>query len=130
MSKENIERGLALRLSLLDATTSAGLDDKLSAGEGMRRFGEYVYDAVLGNLWLRDGLDIKVRTLVCVITDVAMGLNEELEVHIKMALNQGWTETELIEVILHAGGYCGIPRGRQAMLVADKVFGAYRAAGV
>src|SRR5882724_8739250 len=100
MGNENYERGLAFRRSMLDPAASAGLDKAAASGEGMRRFGEYVYDAVMGNLWQREGLDLKVRTLICVVTDVAMGVEEELSVHLQMALKQGWTDVELAEAIL------------------------------
>lgn len=121
MSAENIEKGKKLRRSLLPAQVSEQVDAAIASGEGMKRFGDYVYDAVLGNLWHRDGLDLKTRTLITVITDVAMGVEEELAIHLRMAMNQGWTSTQLAEAILHAGGYCGIPRARRAMLTLDRV---------
>jgi 4-carboxymuconolactone decarboxylase len=39
-----------------------------------------------------------------------------------MALRQGWTEDELIEVLLHLSAYVGLPLVREAMLVARRVF--------
>jgi 4-carboxymuconolactone decarboxylase len=44
-----------------------------------------------------------------------------------MALRQGWTEEQLIEVLLHLSGYIGVPIIRECMMVASKVFKAYRA---
>jgi 4-carboxymuconolactone decarboxylase len=43
-----------------------------------------------------------------------------------MALRQGWTEDELIEVLLHLSGYIGVPIIRESMQVASKVFKRYR----
>jgi 4-carboxymuconolactone decarboxylase len=44
-----------------------------------------------------------------------------------MALRQGWSEDELIEVLLHLSGYIGVPIIRESMMVASKVFREYRA---
>jgi 4-carboxymuconolactone decarboxylase len=82
---------------------------------------------VFGALWTRPGLDLKTRTLVCVVTDVATGREPELALHLRMALRQGWTEDELTETMLHMSGYVGVPLIREAMLAASKVFAAVRA---
>ena len=43
-----------------------------------------------------------------------------------MALRQGWTEDELVEVMLHLSGYIGVPIIRESMMVASRVFKEYR----
>ena len=82
---------------------------------------------VFGNLWTRPGLDDKTRALICVISDTCTGREPELELHLRMALRQGWTEDELIEVLLHLSGYIGVPIIRELMMVASRVFKEYRA---
>ena len=84
-------------------------------------------ETVFGALWARPGLDLKTRTLVCVVSDAATGRDPELAIHLRMALRQGWTEDELIEVLLHLSGYVGVPIIREAMLVAKQVFADVRA---
>ena len=88
----------------------------------MQKFGDYAREAVFGLLWTRPGLDLKTRALICVITDTSTGRWPELELHLKMALRQGWTEDELSEALLHTGGYIGVPSVREAMIIASKVF--------
>ena len=95
----------------------------------MRKFGDYATEAVFGLLWNRPGLDVKTRTLICVISDTAMGREAELEIHLRMARREGWTEDELIEALLHMGGYVGLPLVREAMICARKVFTEMRAEG-
>ena len=75
----------------------------------------------------RPGLNMKTRALICVISDTCMGREPELELHLRMALRQGWTEDELVEVLLHLSGYIGVPIIRESMQVASKVFKAHRA---
>lgn len=125
MDTESYRKGTELRAVLLGSSLSS-MDQTAASGLGMERFSEYTRSIVFGNLWLREGIDLKLRTLICVVTDVAMGVEDELAIHIEMALRQGWTETELVKTILHAGSYVGIPRARQAILTADKTFARFR----
>jgi len=63
-----------------------------------------------------------------VVSDAATGRDPELAIHLRMARRQGWTEDELIEVLLHLSGYVGVPIIREAMLTASRVFAELRAA--
>ena len=93
----------------------------------MKEFIDVATEAVFGILWNRPGLDLKTRTLVCVVSDAATAREPELEIHLRMALRQGWTEAELTEVLLQLLGYVGAPCARDALLVASRVFAAVRA---
>ena len=92
-----------------------------------RKFIDLATETVFGALWSRPGLDLKTRTLVCVVSDAATGRPEELAIHLRMALRQGWTEDELTEVLLHLAGYVGAPLVREAMLASKKVFAEMKA---
>ncbi len=86
----------------------------------MRTFIDVATENVFGALWTRPGLDLKTRTLVCVVSDAATGREPELRIHLRMALRQGWTETELIETLIHLSGYVGVPIIREAMIAAAR----------
>ena len=88
----------------------------------MKEFIDLAQESVFGTIWTRPGLDLKTRTLITVVSDVATGREPELAIHLRMALRQGWTEKELAEVILHLMGYVGAPLVRDAMLVAKQTF--------
>src|SRR3546814_1986360 len=75
-------------------------------------------------LWTRPGLDLKTKTLICVVSDAATARWPELAIHLRMARRQGWSEDELSEVLLHLSGYIGLPSVREAMIVATEVFEA------
>ena len=92
-----------------------------------KKFIDVATETVFGALWARPGLDLKTRTLVCVVSDAATGRHPELDIHLRFALKQGWTEDELTEVLLHLSGYVGVPLIREAMLVAKDVFADVRA---
>ena len=95
----------------------------------MRKFIDAATETVFGALWSRPGLDLKTRTLVCVVSDAATGAEPELAIHLRMALRQGWTEEELTEVLLHLLGYVGAPSVREAFITAQRVFKEMRAEG-
>jgi 4-carboxymuconolactone decarboxylase len=95
----------------------------------MKEFIDVATETVFGTLWTRPGLDLKTRTLICVISDAATAHEAELEIHLRMALRQGWTEKELTEALLHLLGYVGAPAARDALLVASRVFKEVRAGG-
>jgi 4-carboxymuconolactone decarboxylase len=93
----------------------------------MQKFVDVATESVWGTLWTRPGLDLKTKTLICVVTDAATGRDPELALHVKMALRQGWTEDELTETLLHMSGYVGVPLIREALLTAKEVFAEFRA---
>ena len=88
----------------------------------MGTFIDTVTETVFGTLWTRPGLDLKTRALICVISDAATGREPELKLHLRFARNQGWTEEELGEAVLHLAGYVGAPLVREALLCAIETF--------
>jgi 4-carboxymuconolactone decarboxylase len=92
----------------------------------MQKFIDLASETVFGSLWTRPGIDLKTRTLICVVSDAATGRSEELAIHLQMALRHGWTKEELTEVLLHLLGYVGAPLVRGAMLTAKKVFAEFK----
>ena len=88
----------------------------------MKKFIEVATETVFGALWTRPGLDDRTRALITVVSDACTGREPELALHLRMALRQGWSEDELIEVMLHLSGYIGVPIIRESMMVASRVF--------
>src|SRR5438270_3973922 len=124
---ELYKKGMAKRRQLMgDAAVEAGAKG-VYADPVMQKFLDVATETVFGALWTRPGLDDKTRALICVISDTCTGREPELALHLRMALRQGWTEDELIEVLLHLSGYIGVPIIRESMLAASKVFKEYRA---
>lgn len=72
-------------------------------------------ELIFGGIWSSPGLDTKTRIMICVISDTATGRIGVLPEHIRMAMNEGWTEDELTEALLQLVGYVGAPFVRDAM---------------
>jgi len=123
MAKSELyEQGVALRNQLMGEAFAARMQQQVATNPTLQKFRELTAETVFGALWTRPGLDLKTRTLICVVSDTAMGRDPELALHLRMALRQGWTEDELTEVLLHMLGYIGAPLVREAMLTASRVF--------
>ncbi len=121
------EQGRAMRRKLMGEAYADRLDQSVYTDPIMKKFADISVENVFGGLWTRPGLDLKTRALVCVVSDTVMGRAPELAIHVRMALRQGWTEDELVEVLLHLSGYCGLPLVREALIEARKVFQEMRA---
>lgn len=86
-----------------------------------RRMQEYVTEACWGSVWTREGLPLKTRSLLNVDMLCALNRSNELGVHVRGALNNGCTEEEIAETVLHASVYCGMPAGMEGFKVAERV---------
>ena len=128
MSNDDLRaRGLAMRTQLFGEDFEQNLDQSTYLQDPvMQKFRDVAVENVFGALWTRPGLDLKTRTLVCVVTDAATGRDPELALHVRMARRQGWTEDEITETLIHMSGYVGVPLIREAMLTASRVFAEMR----
>ena len=81
-------------------------------------------DVLFGDVWARPELSPRDRSLITVAALVAGGSTEQLGGHLDRARQNGLTETELKEAIIHLAFYAGWPRAMSAITVAKRVFGA------
>ncbi len=82
---------------------------------------DHISRAARGDVWQREGLDRKTRSLITVAMLTALGKQHELKGHVRGALNNGATVAEIQEVLLHAAVYCGIPTAVEAFRTAAEV---------
>ena len=127
VGSETHRKGQELRRQLMGDAYVERINQTVYADPVMKKFMDMAAETVFGALWTRPGLDLKTRTLICVVSDAATGRAPELAIHVRMALRQGWTEDELVEVLLHLSGYVGVPLIREALLTAKDVFVEMRA---
>ena len=119
---ENYKKGTEIRRRLMGAAYADKMNKSVYDDPMMQKFGDYAREAVFGMLWSRPGLDMKTRALICVVSDTPQARWPELAIHLRMARNEGWTEDELSEALMHLCGYIGLPAVREAMLIAKEVF--------
>jgi 4-carboxymuconolactone decarboxylase len=83
---------------------------------------DYVTKNAWGEVWGRDGLDRRSRSILNLGMLSALGKEHELKVHIKGALRNGITREELAEIFLQVAIYCGAPAALECFRHARDVF--------
>jgi 4-carboxymuconolactone decarboxylase len=82
----------------------------------------YVTEAAWGSVWTRPGLPRRERSLITIAMLCALNRPHELRVHVTGGLNNGLTQKEIVELIMHSAAYCGFPAALDALRVAREVF--------
>ena len=116
------DKGLATRKQVMGEDFVAKAFD--SATEFTLPIQEHITRAAWGDVWQREGLDRKTRSLVTVAMLTALGKQHELKGHVRGALNNGLTPAESGEILLHAGVYAGAPAARSGFAAAARVIDA------
>jgi 4-carboxymuconolactone decarboxylase len=113
------EAGLKVRREVLGAEY---VDASLAAADDFTApFQRMTTEWCWGAVWTRPGLDRRTRSLLNLAMLTALGKPNELKLHVKGALNNGLSVSEIQEVLLHATVYCGIPAGLEAFRAASAV---------
>ncbi|MBT2341642.1 MULTISPECIES: carboxymuconolactone decarboxylase family protein [Pseudomonas] len=84
----------------------------------------YTAETVESDLWRRDDLSSRDRSLITVASLISRGHPTELKKHIGLALDNGVNPAELSETITQLAIYCGWGNGTTAVMVAGEVFAA------
>ena len=117
--ESQFDKGLAMRKQVM------GEDFVAKAFGGATDFTQpiqqYITRNAWGDVWQREGLDLNTRSLITVAMLTALGKQHELKGHVRGALNNGATPSEIQEVLLHASIYCGLPAAVEAFRTAAEV---------
>jgi 4-carboxymuconolactone decarboxylase len=82
---------------------------------------ELTDEVLFGDVWKREDLAPRDRSLVTVTALVALGRTEQLPNHLRRALDNGVTVEELKGAITHLAFYSGWPTAMSAGLVLKEV---------
>jgi 4-carboxymuconolactone decarboxylase len=117
--KERYEKGLQTRREVLGNEHVQRAQAKLN--EFNEPFQEFITRYAWGEIWQRPGLTRRERSLITLAMLVALNREPEFRMHIRAAFNNGVTEEEIRELLIHAGIYCGLPAANAAIHVAEEV---------
>lgn len=124
-NNSRFERGLAVRRAVLGAEyVDRALAD---ADEFTQPLQELVTEYCWGEIWTRPGLPRKTRSLLNIAMLVALNRPHELKLHLRGALRNGCSRAEIMEVLLQAAIYCGVPAAVDSFRIAREVFADARA---
>ncbi|KAF3405262.1 hypothetical protein EIK77_002192 [Talaromyces pinophilus] len=101
----------------------AYVDNALKNGstEFARAMQEFTTSYCWGAVWDRPGLERKQRSLINLSMLAATGKVHELAVHVRGAVRNGVSATEIREVFVQVCIYMGVPAGMEAFKASEKV---------
>ncbi len=71
------------------------------------------------DVWTRPGIDPRTRSFMTLVLMISLGQWDEFNLHVEAAFNNGLTQDDIKEAILHAAAYCGVPAGNHAFKEAS-----------
>ena len=86
------------------------------------KLGELTDQVLFGDVWEREGLAKRDRSLATVAALVALYRPDQLRGHIWRALDNGVTKEEIVELITHLAFYAGWANAGTAAVIAKQVF--------
>lgn len=120
MADQAYETGLEIRRRMFGAEVT---DRQIrEADDFTRDIQDLVTRYCFGEVWGRELLPLRLRSMLTVAMLVALGREAELKIHVRGALANGATKDEIREILLHAAIYCGIPAAVSAFRAAREVF--------
>jgi len=120
VNKEIYEKGLAIRREVLGADY---VDNAIRTADDFNRpLQELVTEYCWGAVWGRPGLPRKTRSMLNLAMLTALNRPHELKLHVKGALKNGLSREEIMEVLLQAAIYCGVPAAVDAFRTAREAF--------
>jgi len=79
-------------------------------------FARMVIEFAFGDLYSRDGLDLRSRELIAIAALAASGhAGPQLRVHVESAAGVGITRAEVVEVLMQIALYAGFPAALNAL---------------
>ena len=127
MTDDRLERGKQVRSEVLGAEHVRR--SLATASDFARPIQELVTEYCWGEVWSRPGLGRRERSLVNIAMLTALNRSHELGIHVRGALNNGCTVSEIQEVLLQAAIYCGVPAAMEALRVAEAAIEAAQGEG-
>jgi len=119
VNRKRFEEGLAVRREVLGAEY---VDKAIADADDFNRpMQELVTEYCCGAVWTRPGLARKTRSLINLAMMTALNRPHELRLHVRGALRNGCTKEEVMEVLLQAAIYCGVPAAIDSFRVAREV---------
>ncbi len=118
------ERGMAVRRAVLgdehvDRATAAITPETAD-------FQDFITRYAWAEVWARPQLTRAERSIATLASLVTGGHETELRMHVRAALRNGLTRTQIAEVIHHTALYAGLPAANAALAVMREVFAEQR----
>jgi 3-oxoadipate enol-lactonase / 4-carboxymuconolactone decarboxylase len=114
--------GLANRQAVLGAEHVAR--SLANAGSFAMPWQDFITRIAWGEIWGDPTIPWKTRSMVTLALMVALGREEEFRLHVRPALRNGVTKSELRALLMHCAVYAGVPAANGAFRWVRDVLGA------
>lgn len=119
VGENTFKRGMHVRRTVLgDSHVDRANNNKNVFNED---FQEFISLYAWGEIWTRPGLTKHSRSLITLAMLIALNRKAEFKMHVRAAFNNGLSVSELKEVIMQSGIYCGLPAANEALHSAQEV---------
>lgn len=118
MDKKRFEAGLKVRRSALGEEIDN--ETRRNTTEFSKPLQDLNAEYLWGSIWTRPGLPKKTRSLITLGILTALNKPVEIKLHAKGAIRNGCTKEEVMEALLQATVYCGVPAGVEAFRAAQE----------
>lgn len=119
---EKFKAGLAVRKKVMGEKYVNESLANAQADEFMLPLQQFLTENAWGAVWVRDGLSLKMRSMLNLAILTAINRPNELKLHVRGAINNGVTKEEMQEIFLQCGVYCGAPAALESFKIAQAVF--------
>jgi 4-carboxymuconolactone decarboxylase len=120
MDKTTHDKGLEIRKAVMgEAFVTNALKN---VDDFNKPFQELVTEYCWGAIWGREELPRKTRSMLNLAMLSILNRPNELRAHIKGALTNGVTRSEIREVLMQVAIYAGVPAGVDSFRIAREVF--------
>lgn len=116
------DQGMATRRRVLG---NAHVDRAEAAKSGFDAdFQELITETAWGNVWSRDTISPRERSMLTIALLAGLGNDHELALHIRATANTGASQRDVLEALLHVAVYAGVPRANHAIKIAKETYAA------
>ena len=95
-------------------------------GDVAPKLAEITDQVLYADVWERPGLPKRDRSLITVAALVALNRTQQLPFHFQLALDNGVTQDELVELMTHLAFYSGWPTAMSSLLAAKDLFNQHK----
>ena len=117
---DHYDKGMKIRRQVLgDAHVDAV---EVGKSEFDEPFQALITEAAWGNVWARDTLPLRERSMLTIALLAASGNFDEIAMHIRATANTGASPSDVLEALLHVAIYAGVPRANHAIKIARQTY--------
>ena len=117
---DRFDDGMKIRRKVLGDSHVDGAESKKSNFD--EPFQTLITEAAWGNVWARDTLPLRERSMLTIALLAAGGNFDEIAMHIRATANTGASPEDVMESLLHVAVYAGVPKANHAIKIVRQTY--------